>query len=276
MTRGTFSAIVIVCFAVFDAGTMVALGLLDLLDERSLVAVVILAVLSAQAGLADVWLVLGRRPSWPVRLSLVLILDPALAGVISVGTSDTASYWAFLLIFGVQIVLVVVAITSLEIFGFERADERLAGPVSASANPGSQITIRDLLVLVTALSVVAATMVYARFENSLIPQLPDVGLFASWLAAVTVIAAFVAMSFESVALPAILGVAAAAGCGYGLTRSLNQFQDLWLFIGVTAISAIVQIMILSGYRRQGMRLKRRSPAAPRLEPSTAQRAEEVA
>ena len=256
MTHGTRSAIVVGAFAAFDAG----LAVIELPPVEPLVTMGALALLSAQAGLTAVWLVLGRRPAWPVRLSVSLVVPPALATVLAAAADEWTSYWPLFLSFGTQLVMVVLALTSLDIFAFECVDEGRADAAQPADNARSQITIRDLLVLTAAFGVAAAAAVYG--SGNLVPlDLPSLIIFGSWLAAVTVIAAVAALACKRVALPAVVAIAAAAGCGYSLARTLNQPADLWYFTGMAAIAAAVQFAVLAGYRHGGQRWKWRRRVA---------------
>ena len=205
-----------------------------------------------------------RSPSWLARLAIALLAVEALPAVLCT-TPDC--YWVFLFRYGIHLLLAVGVLASVRASGMELVDAGRMQPIPASPHSGIRITIRDMLLLTAALSVLAAVPIYVPFSSSR-RDVADVAIFASWQAAVTVTAAIAGLAFNRVVLPAILPVAVAAGCGYALGKLLNVPISPWYFVSLTTIDVAVQLVALFGYRRLGIRLKRhrRTSSASLSEP----------
>ncbi len=125
-----------------------------------------------------------------------------------------------------------------------------AGKAARFAGGSYQVTIRDLLVLVAASSVVAGLAVNIGVGRLSIRDLVQLGMFGSWFAALTVIASIAAMAVNRIALAATFGIAGATACGYALAGTASGLQFTWSFVAMMVIAAIVQLIVLSGYRRR--------------------------
>ncbi len=198
-----------------------------------------------------------------MRLSLVIVALLALTAVLCAWTREVEAFWPFMFVFSGQVVVAAVALATLGILGLEPASGQPASSGAESTESPVQVAIRDLMALTGAISLVAATAVYIRTNSFALPPLTDMACFAIWFAASSVASVMGTAAFQRRAVPSALGIAAAAACGGALARCVNQWHAEWWFMLLTATAAVIQIGVLSIYRRCGFRLRRRDKVAGR-------------
>ena len=255
MTRTKCTIALVVAFGAIDA----ALFGIGVRDRPWISSAIAFGYLASQAALVATWLVFASSPSWPQRLSIVAVIVLSLSAI---GASETG-FWEWALFYGGLVGFNVLALTSLQIFGLRLVDEHLASNVLADGAPDGQITIRDIMILTAAAGVVGAATVYMPFSFRGMQEVTVILQFAVCFAAVTVTAVIAALAFRIVVLPAVLGIAVSAACGYALAAAASGVDGTFLLsVAMAATAAAVLIGVFWIYRGLGLRLRRVGRTSP--------------